>query len=126
MATSISIRAGAVALTAELNDSPTARAVAEALPVTAAVRRWGEEVYFDIGLSHELADDARADMAVGEIAYWPTGTALCIFFGATPASGPDGAPRAASDVNPVGRVTGDAAALSAVADGTEITVETRA
>jgi hypothetical protein len=49
-------------------------------------------------------------MAVGEIAYWPPGKAFCIFFGRTPAS-VDGAPRAASAVNPLGRLTGDAGAF---------------
>lgn len=126
MATKITIRAGAVVLDAELNDKAMALAVAEALPITGRVRRWGEEIYFDVGLDQPLSDDARAEMAVGEIAYWPTGTALCIFFGATPASGPDGAPRAASDVNPVGRVTGDVKALAAIADGAEIIVEAQA
>jgi hypothetical protein len=123
MTTRIAIRAGAVALEAELNDSPTARAVAQALPIRGEAQRWGKEIYFDIGLMQELAEDARTDMDVGEIAYWPTGTALCIFFGPTPASGADGRPRAAGPVNPIGGVVGEAKALSAVGDGTEITVE---
>jgi hypothetical protein len=125
MATGITVRAGSVALEGELNDSPTARAIAQALPITGRVQRWGEEIYFDIGLKQELADDSRPDMDLGEIAYWPAGTAMCIFFGPTPASGADGRPRAAGPVNPVGRVTGDVKALTAVQAGCEITVEAR-
>jgi hypothetical protein len=67
-------------------------------------------------------------MAVGEIAYWPPGSAFCIFFGPTPASegnvpGGGDAPRAASDVNPLGRVEGDATRFTRVPDGAPVTLE---
>ena len=45
-------------------------------------------------------------MEVGEVAYWPPGQALCIFFGPTPASVGD-EPRAASPVNPLGSIDGE-------------------
>ena len=122
MSTSITISAGSLTLTAELNDSATARRLAEALPVVGEVLRWGQEVYFETPVAAEQSDDARAEMAVGEIGYWPVGKAMCIFFGPTPASGPDGAPRAASPVNPIGEVLDDATALAAVKAGTKITV----
>lgn len=118
----ITIEAGRVTLKAELNDSPCAKAVYEAMPIKAAVNTWGEEIYFDIGVKFGLADDAREDVSVGEIGYWPTGKAFCVFFGRTPASGPDGKPRAASEVNPIGRVIGDAKALKDVKDGDEVTL----
>jgi len=118
----ITITAGKLAVEAELNDSPCARAICEAMPIKASANTWGEEVYFDIGVDFKLADDAREEMAIGEIGYWPTGSAFCIFFGRTPASGRDGKPRAASAVNPIGRVIGDAKALAAVSDGQQITL----
>src|SRR5688572_257585 len=102
MGQAIRIRAGAVTLAAELNDTPTAQALLAALPITGRVNRWGDEIYFRIPVAQEEAGDARAVMEVGELAYWPPGQAFCIFFGRTPASS-DERPRAASPVNPLGR-----------------------
>jgi len=116
----ITIASGAISAEAELNDSPTAAAIYEALPIEATASRWGQEVYFTIPVSCGPAEDAREDVAVGELGYWPVGKAFCIFFGRTPASGPDGRPRAASPVNPIGRVLGDATAFRAVRDGQQV------
>ena len=115
MTTKILIKAGSVTLEATLNDSETAAAVAAALPVSVHMTRCGEEYYGDMGelLGAGEAHDAREEMAVGEIAYWPPGNALCIFFGPTPASRGD-EPRAASPVNPIGTVDGDATALKSL------------
>lgn len=122
MGQSIRITAGDVAVAAELNDSPTAAAIIEALPIEASGNRWGEEIYFSIPVKEQSAPDARADMAVGELAYWPPGNAFCIFFGPTPASDGD-APRAASAVNPIGQVAGDATVLTAVPNGATVRIE---
>jgi len=107
---------------AELNDSPTARAIEQALPIEASAKTWGDEVYFSIPAACEASDDARADVVVGELGYWPAGNAFCVFFGATPASGADGRPRAAGKVNPIGKVLDEATVLRAVADGQAITI----
>lgn len=115
----IRIRAGEVELEAELNDSETASLVHDALPIQARVQRWGEEIYFEIPVETDPAPDARDVMEVGELAYWPVGRAFCIFFGPTPASSGE-EPRAAGPVNPLGRVTGDATALTRVPNGAEI------
>jgi uncharacterized protein len=94
----------------ELFDAPAARKVAEALPLSIHMSRWGDEYYGNADL--DIPEDAtgRELMSVGEIAYWPPGKALCIFFGRTPVS-TDERPRAASTVLPVGRVTGGIACL---------------
>lgn len=107
-------------LVAELYDSATAAAIYEALPLESTVNRWGDEVYFTIPVRLAEAPDARKEMEVGELGYWPVGAAFCIFFGPTPAS--DGTePRAYSNVNPFGRIITDTstmkAVLSAVKDG---------
>ena len=120
----IRITAGSISIEAELNDSPTARAIWEALPITERGNRWGEEIYFSIHVQQDLAADARAAMAVGELGYWPPGSAFCIFFGRTPAS-VDDQPRAASPVNPIGQVVGDATVLTQVRDGEIVTLSVR-
>jgi uncharacterized protein len=116
MAKSLRIHAGAISLRAELNDSLTAAAIHGALPLEAAAQTWGEEIYFRIPVEQKLDDTAVEVVAVGDLGYWPTGRAFCIFFGPTPASRGDEI-RPASAVNLVGKVLGDAKALRAVKDG---------
>lgn len=122
MTTRITITAGKVCLPATLNDTDSARAVAQALPIEGRAQRWGDEIYFEIPVELEEASDARAEVQVGELAYWPPGSAFCIFFGPTPVSqGP--APRAASPVNPLGAVEGDAMEFRSVRSGAKVRLE---
>ena len=103
-------------------DTPTGKAIAEALPIDGTVNRWGGEVYFTIPVSVELDAASRDELEPGELGYWPTGNAFCIFFGATPASQGDEC-RAASNVNVLGRVTGDLDRLWDIKDGVNIFVK---
>ncbi len=112
---------GTLTLDAELFDTPTAEAIAAALPINSSALTWGEEVYFEIPLQAALEADARAEVEVGELGYWPTGRALCIFFGPTPASR-GSEPRAYSPVNVVGSVLGDATLFRAVPDGATVRI----
>ncbi len=123
MAIEIRIVAGDVTVEAELDDSATAKKIADALPIEGTANRWGDEIYFSIPVQADEAEDARTEMAVGELAYWPPGSAFCIFWGPTPASKGD-EPRAYSKVNPVGRIKGDATGLGDVTDGAAIRIET--
>lgn len=122
MSRRIRITSGMVSLEATLNDSPTADALWQALPLEASANTWGDEIYFGIPVRAAQEASARAEVAVGEIAYWPPGNAFCIFFGRTPASSGD-APQAASPVNVLGQVTGDAAAFRTVRDGDSVRLE---
>lgn len=118
----IQISAGKLSLPAALSGGPTADRLWEALPVTGKASTWGEEIYFAVPLQAPQEPGAREEMQVGEIAFWPPGGAFCIFFGPTPASAGE-APRAASPVNPLGRVEGDARLFRAVRPGTEVRLE---
>lgn len=122
MGRKIRIAVGEASMEAELTESETADALWEALPITGAASLWGEEIYFQIPVEAPLEDSAREEMEVGEIAYWPPGGAFCVFFGRTPASAGD-APRAASPVNPLGRVEGDPGDFLKVRAGEEVRLE---
>jgi hypothetical protein len=117
----ITIAAGPVTLDAELNDSPTAQLIWDALPIVGQANVWGDEIYFKIPVQAEEAPKARAEVEVGELGYWPQGEAFCVFFGPTPAS-TDAQPRAASPVNVIGRVLGDATELQNVPPGSTVTL----
>ncbi len=118
---SIVITAGSVRAEADLNDSKTARALWDALPVEAKASTWGDEVYFGIGL--ELSEEAPKEVVeLGDLGYWPPGQAFCIFFGRTPVSRNDEI-RPASPVNLLGRLRGDATVFQKVQAGTRITIE---
>jgi hypothetical protein len=109
-------------LVIELNfarNPETVKAILDALPVESRVNRWGDEIYFTIPV--EVGpENTTSKVEVGDVAYWPPGKALCIFFGPTPIS-EDDRPKPASPVNVVGKV-GDATVLRKVKDGATVTV----
>ncbi len=117
----IKIDAGGVEVVAVLNHSETAELVWDALPISASASTWGDEIYFRTDLSaHE--QDARKVVEMGDIAFWPPGQALCLFFGPTPMSVGDEI-RPASPVNVIGQMDGDPTILKAVPSGAPVIVE---
>src|SRR2546421_633033 len=117
----ISITAGDVSAEAELFEGPTADAIWKALPLGAPASTWGDEIYFSIDVACDEEPEARADVAGGGLADWPPRPAFFLFFGRPPAS-TGSAPRAASPVNVVGRIIGDAIAFRQVRAGTTVRI----
>jgi len=121
MGNEIKIKAGNIEVTAELNETKTAGAIWEALPIKGRANTWGDEIYFSIPVSLE-EEDAQELVGMGDLGYWPPGTAFCLFFGPTPMSRGQEI-RPASPVNIFGRIIGDPTVLKQVASGAEIAVE---
>jgi hypothetical protein len=122
MTRKIKISTNDYGITAELIDKnpKTADAIWDSLPFECEVNTWGEEIYFSIPIKLEL-ENPQDVVDVGDIGYWPTGKAFCIFFGQTPMSEP-GKIKPASPVNVFAKVMGDIEVLKKIKDGDKIKV----
>ena len=117
----IKITAGPVVVSATLNDTAIAAMIWEALPIEASANTWGDEIYFGIPVS--AGDEAGQEVVdLGDLAYWPPGSAFCIFFGPTPMSRSDEI-RPASPVTVVGKISGDPTVFKQVASGAPVLIE---
>ena len=121
MGKKVRIRADDIEVTAALNDTRTALAIWEALPIAGNVNLWGDEIYIMVPVRLEF-ENAQELVDAGDLAYWPQGPAFCIFFGPTPISKGNEI-RPASAVNVFGKIIGDITVLRQVTSGTEIVVE---
>jgi len=117
----IRITAGNVVATATLNDTATAEAIWNALPIEATVNTWGDEIYFGIPV-HLDEEDGEAVVNMGDLGYWPPGHAFCIFFGRTPMSRGNEI-RPASPVNVFGKVDDDATVFTQTSGGSRVVIE---
>lgn len=103
------------------DDTKTGKAVLNALPLVKNGNTWGDEIYFSIPVDVE-PENPKAVVNIGEIGYWPPGTAFCIFFGPTPMSrGKEIRP--ASPVNVFGKIIGDPKVFQRVHDGAKVQLE---
>lgn len=118
----ILIKVGALSMEAELNDSATAKKIAEALPLETSFNTWGDEIYFSIPVDSALDETAKEVVELGNLGFWPTGNAFCIFFGLTPMSEP-GKIVPASAVNIIGKVLGDATQFKSVMGERKVVVK---
>ena len=98
----INILAGKLDIKVQLNETKTAKELFGILPISSNVNRWGDEIYFSIPLKANIENGVE-EVDIGTVAFWPPGSALCIFFGKTPASQGD-KPQAASPVTIIGSI----------------------
>jgi hypothetical protein len=108
---------------ADLSDENpiTVQALWDSLPIEARANTWGDEIYFSIPVETE-AENPKEVVEMGDLGYWPPGSAFCIFFGPTPASRGDEI-RPASPVNVIGRIDGDPLVFRKVRGGEKIVIE---
>lgn len=121
MAKNIRITAGSVVVDAELNDTDTAKEIWGALPIQASGNTWGDEIYFKIPVENEV-ENGQEVVELGDLGYWPPGSAFCLFFGPTPASQGDEI-RPASEVTVIGKIKGDSTVLKSVPSGSSVLIE---
>jgi hypothetical protein len=119
----ITIEIGQLSMDAELNDTITANKIKEALPIETSFSTWGDEIYFRIPVEEGLDDSAKEVVEVGDLGYWPSGNAFCIFFGMTPVSEP-GKIKPATAVNIIGRVLDDATEFKQAMHGPSVRIST--
>lgn len=118
----IKIKVGNIEVEAELNDTKTAGYIYDALPITAKINTWGDEIYFSIPVKIKETENSKEVVELGDLGYWKPGHAFCIFFGQTPNSRGDEI-RPASAVNVFGKVIGDPKIFKKVKYGEEIIIE---
>ena len=99
----------------------TVEAIKRATPFESRVHLWGDEIYFSTParVGQEVGSEV---VEKGDVAYWPPGDAICLFFGPTPVSR-EGEIRPASPVNVFGKVKGDLDRLRKVKNGEKVRVE---
>ena len=121
MGKNIRITAGSVVVDAALNDTDTASAIWEVLPIQANGNTWGDEIYLRISVENEV-ENGQEVVELGDLGYWPPGSAFCLFFGPTPASEGDEI-RPASEVTVIGKIKGDSTVLKSVSSGSSVLIE---
>jgi len=118
----LSLRFKSGKLEVELFDTPTARALLEALPFESRAQTWGEEVYFATPVKAKLEKDARQVVDPGTVCFWTEGDAIALPYGRTPIS-TDERSKLASRCNVLGSIVGDPKRLAAVKGGETVRVE---
>jgi hypothetical protein len=109
------------AVSATLDDTPTARGLVAALPVKAKAQTWGEEVYFELPVTAKLESGAKQVVPPGTVCFWTEGSSLALPWGRTPVSEGDES-RLVTRCNVLGIVDGDPRQLASVRSGDGITV----
>jgi hypothetical protein len=87
--------------------------VVRKLPFEGRAALWKEEVYFEIPVKMG-EEKAKSTVEKGTIAFWPMGSALCIFYGESQPYSP---------VNILGKIIKNLEVFSKVKSGTVIRVE---
>jgi len=81
----IKITIGSTILEADLDTSTISKDILKYLPLETEANIWGGEIYF---ILPEMLDypGQTDEVEIGDVAFWPNGPALCLFFGETPGS----------------------------------------
>jgi len=108
----IIIKVNQLELKIKIDSSQLADLVWERLPIEASANLWGDEIYFETDLDNQ-ANELQQSVELGDVAFWPPGQAICLFYGQTPMSTPDEI-RPASPVAVFGKLLDDPKLLKMV------------
>lgn len=110
----------------ELDDSSSPKTVEKfvgCLPFTVGINLWGEEIYTDESPIKEKEENAKHLVELNDVAYWPSGKAVCLFFGQTPL-GNKGEIKPYSPVNVIGKIKNpDKSILKKISNGLDATFQ---
>ena len=122
----VAVITGSENITIELDDTNSPKTYAnilKLLPFSVNAHIWGEEIYTDESPINQPEENSMDLVNLNDVAYWPSGKAICIFFGPTPI-GKKGEIKPYSPVNVVGKITNpDKTILSRINDGVKITFD---
>jgi len=117
---------GLESITIELDDinSPkTCKSILDSLPFSVNAHLWGEEIYTDESPITQPEENAKDLVELNDVAYWPNGRAICLFFGPTPI-GEKGEIKPYSGVNVVGKIINtDRSVIENFKEGAKITFQ---
>lgn len=115
---------GHTVLEAELDSSALSNDITKLLPLETEVNRWGGEIYFVLPEMLDYSGETD-EVEIGDVAFWPNGPALCLFFGETPGSFTN-KPRPHSISVVIGKIKGiqsKVPELMKIANGTKVRIE---
>ena len=105
------------------NSPKTCKGILDSLPFSVGAHLWGEEIYTDESPITQPEENAKALVELNDVAYWPSGKAVCLFFGPTPI-GKKGEIKPYSPVNVVGKIIdSDKLVIKNFKEGTKITFQ---
>ena len=108
----------------ELDDKiapKTVRSFLDCLPLSVGINVWGEELYTDETPVNMGPENSKPLVELMDVAYWPQGRAICLFFGPTPI-GNKGEIKPYSPVNVIGKIReADKTLLQDIKEGTKAT-----
>ena len=87
----------------DTNSPKTVNEFVEKLPFTVDLNVWGDEIYSSKSPVTQPEENAKSPVELNDVAYWPTGKAICLFYGPTPIGKP-GEITPASPVNIIGKI----------------------
>ena len=109
----------------ELDDSNSPKTVEsflKNLPFSVDVNVWGDEIYTSETPVSVSEENAKSPVSLNDVAYWPTGKAICLFYGPTPI-GKKGEITPASPVNVIGKITTPDKSILHIAEGKKATFQ---